>query len=85
MGTLRDWKILKRKITYMDRYMAYKWLDQLLPIINKFIAAIEHGEVDKDFWMAMYDVVAATHIGNKHRVHGWVCNFFPYISENLDE
>ena len=54
-------------------------------MINKFIAAIEHDEVDKEFWMAMYDTLAAPHIGQRHRVHGWVCNFFPYISENLDE
>lgn len=59
LGTLKDWKMLKRKIIYLDRYGCHKWLDQLLPIINKFIAAIEFGEVDKQFWDAIYEVVPA--------------------------
>ena len=50
MGTLRDWLILKRKITYLDRFGCHQWLDNLLPVINKFIAVIYAGEVDKDFW-----------------------------------
>jgi len=46
-------------LTYFDRYGCHQWLDMLLPIINKFIAAIEDGEVDKDFWKACYSVVPA--------------------------
>ena len=40
LGTLSDWKNLKKKITYLDRFGMNKWLDVLLPIINKFINAI---------------------------------------------
>ena len=76
LGTLSDWTMLKRKITYLDRYGAHKWLDALLPVINKLIAAIE-GEVDKQFWDAIYSVVQNCKSDDK--IHGWVCNFFPYI------
>jgi len=57
LGTLRDWKILRAKITYFDRYGAHKWLDVLLPVINKFIAAIEEDEIDKTFWNAAYSIL----------------------------
>lgn len=56
MGTLRDWLVLKRKITYLDRFGCHQWLDQVLPIINKFIAAYYANEVDKEFWSKMYSV-----------------------------
>jgi hypothetical protein len=57
----------------------------LLPIINKFIAAIEDGEVDKDFWKACYSVVPAVVQKAKSQVFGWVCNFFPYNGDNHSE
>ena len=61
LGTLKDWHILKRKIIYLDRYGCHKWLDVLLPVINKFIEAIETDTVDKAFWDAIYSVVPAPH------------------------
>ena len=57
LGTLRDWLLLRKKITYLDRYGCHKWLDSMLPVINKFIKAIEEDEIDKEFWEA--------HIPNK--------------------
>ena len=57
MGTLNDWKMLKKKCLYFDRYGAHKWLDQLIPVLNKFILAIENEEVDKQFWDGIYSVV----------------------------
>ena len=85
LGTLKDWVNLKRKITYLDRYGCHKWLDVLLPVINKFIEAIETDIVDKAFWDSIYTVVPAPHQGQKHKVHGWVCNFFPYTGQTLKE
>lgn len=80
LGTLRDWKILKKKIVYLDRFGCHKWLDVLLPVINKFIAAIEEDEVDPDFWKAMYTVVPKTTATSSNKVHGWIGNFFPYTA-----
>ena len=47
LGTLSDWKNLKKKILYLDRFGCHKWLDVILPIINKFIEAIQKGVVDE--------------------------------------
>uniref|UniRef100_A0A7S3CP50 Uncharacterized protein n=1 Tax=Strombidium rassoulzadegani TaxID=1082188 RepID=A0A7S3CP50_9SPIT len=78
LGTLLDWKTLKRKITYLDRFGCHRWLDALLPVINKFIAAIEKDEVDKGFWENIYSVVPTKTATSDNKVHGWVCNFFPF-------
>lgn len=50
MGTVNDWKMLKKKCMYFDRYGCAKWLNQLIPIINKFILCYENEEIDKEFW-----------------------------------
>lgn len=78
LGTLRDWIILRKKILYLDLFGCHKWLDVLLPVINKFIAAIEIGEVDEDFWKGMYNIVSKTNTTSENKVNGWICNFFPY-------
>jgi len=41
----------------LDRYGCHKWLDAILPLINKFIAAIADDEVDKTFWADSYSMV----------------------------
>ena len=78
LGTLRDWLTLYKKILYLDMFGCHKWLDVLLPVINKFIAAVEHGEVDEEFWANMYTVVPKTTKTSENKVNGWICNFFPY-------
>ena len=83
LGTLTDWKNLRRKVTYLDRYACHKWLDVILPVINKFLLAIQTGEVDKVFWDSAYSVVPAQTMTSQNKVHGWVCNFFPYVGAQL--
>jgi hypothetical protein len=90
LGTLADWKNLKKKITYLDRFGMHKWLDVLLPIINKFIEAVQKGTVDKEFWAKAYTVVPSTvasksGAASSNQVNGWICNFFPYVGEEMRE
>jgi hypothetical protein len=49
LGTLDDWEILRKRTKALDTYGCAHWVDPLLPILDKFIAAYK-GEVDKDFW-----------------------------------
>lgn len=79
MGTLADWYRLKMKITYLDRFGCNKWLNALLPVVNKFIQAIEEGIVDKEFWGLAYQLNTTQSQTAANKVFGWVCNFFPYI------
>ena len=80
LGTLRDWLLLRKKITYLDRYGCHKWLDSMLPVINKFIKAIEEDEIDKEFWESMYEIIPGKHAGQANKVHGWIVNFFPFTA-----
>ena len=85
LGTLSDWKNLKKKILYLDRFGMHKWLDVLLPIINKFIEAIQKGVVDEEFWAKAYTVLPTSSANSGNKVNGWICNFFPYIGEDMRE
>jgi len=85
LGTLHDWRNLKKKITYLDRFGCHKWLDALLPVINKFIEAIQFGTVDKEFWDKCYQLNPTKSATAKNKVWGWICNFFPFVgAERFD-
>lgn len=81
LGTLRDWRNLRRRILYLDRYGCHKWLDALLPVINKFINAIQCDEIDRNFWNHAYTSVPCKTATSTNKVHGWICNFFPYVGQ----
>lgn len=85
MGTLADWYKLKMKIVYLDRFGCTKWLNVLLPVINKFIEAIEQDVVDKDFWNAAYQLNPTQSQTTSNSIFGWVCNFFPYVGKERRE
>jgi len=64
---------------YLDRYGCHKWLNALLPVINKFIEAVQFGTADKAFWGKCYEINPTKSITASDKVWGWICNFFPYI------
>ena len=57
----------------------------MLPIINKFIEAIETDVVDKEFWKHCYQTVPVASATAKNKVWGWICNFFPFVGEERRE
>ena len=85
LGTLADWYKLKAKILYLDRYGCHKWLNVLLPVIQKFIDAIEKDEVDLEFWDKCYQFNPTKSETAKNKVWGWISNFFPYIGAERRE
>lgn len=81
LGTLADWYRLKMKITYLDRFGCNRWLNALLPVINKFIEAIEEDVVDQEFWSKAYELNPTSSQTAANKVFGWICNFFPYVGQ----
>ena len=85
LGTLDDWETLRKRTEALDYYGCAHWIDNLLPIIDKFIAAYK-GEVDKDFWDMCIKMMPSSGSGGKYdggykssdMMTGWVLNFFPY-------
>ena len=77
-GTVRDWEILKEKVSALTEYDLNWWVDSLIPILDQFISAAS-GNIDCDFWHKIYQ-----QHGGKHPyspgpyVTGWILSFFPY-------
>ena len=85
MGTLDDWNLLLTKTSGLKKYADKegkwkKYLDGLIPILNKFIDTY-NGKVDLKFW----NTIMATEIerigsGGETAtyVHGWINTLFGY-------
>lgn len=55
-GTPQDWKQLRANVAGLGKYQLEWWIDKLLPIIDKFVAAVD-GESDADFWNSVGKIV----------------------------
>ena len=49
LGTIDDWETVAKRLEALAFYGCGEWVNALLPIIKKFIAAYQ-GEVDVKFW-----------------------------------
>jgi len=41
--------------------------------------------VDEEFWAKAYTVLPTSSANSGNKVNGWICNFFPYIGEEMRE
>lgn len=75
-GTPQDWQNLLEKTKNMKGYGLDGWVDELVPILEQFVAASQ-GKPDKAFWQ---DIFKIRHLGSGGDViTGWIRTFFPYI------
>lgn len=79
-GKIEDWKKLREDVAQLQKYGLEWWINKLLPIIDKFVAAVEDGECDPDFWNSVGKIVAPQMSGMCPAINGWIANFFPYIN-----
>lgn len=84
-GTPEDWERVVEKTEALRKYELDWWVDQLVPVLKKIVAAAE-GEVDKPFWNSIYrkpNDPIHTYIGcspvKSDRIDGWITRFYPYI------
>lgn len=85
LGTLDDWETVHKRVVALANYGCANWVDALLPIIDKFIAAYK-GEVDVKFWDMCFKMMPSAGSGGHYDggysrsdcLSGWILNFFPY-------
>ena len=85
LGTIDDWETVAKRLEALAFYGCGEWVNALLPIIKKFIAAYQ-GEVDVKFWDMCFKMMPSFGSGGledsgyqySDRLSGWVLNFFPY-------
>eukprot|EP00494_Astrolonche_serrata_P025893 UN26154 len=56
MGTLNDWKQLRKHIEQLEEYDLDWWVKKLLPIADQFIKTYEKKNFHKLFWTSVYKI-----------------------------
>ncbi len=78
-GTTEDWELIRAKAEELRQYDLAWWIDELLPVLDQFIAASK-GEEDPEFWKGIY-VEGTIGCGNTY-IAGWILLFFPYMENS---
>ena len=84
-GKPEDWKELRNKAAGIAKFGLDWWIEKLLPIIDKIVAAAVDGEKDRDFWNSVGKVVSPGGSGAIRYLNGWITNFFPYFNSSKNK
>lgn len=75
LGTPEDWRSVKRRAEHLAEYGLEKWVKQLSPIVDEFIAASE-GRANRERWQSFYKFESGS---GGDRVTGWINVLFPFV------
>lgn len=81
-GTVEDWEKLYEKASRLESLDLNWWLDELLPVLEQFIAA-RKGEVDVQFWKDFYHLNMMS--GGPDAINGHILAFFPYVMDRKNK
>ena len=77
LGTPEDWQKVYDKTMQLRSYDLAWWIDDLRPILKKFIDASK-GKKDVKFWRKMFKWHTQKEYGAPNIIDGWIVKFFPY-------
>ncbi len=77
LGTVDDWRAIRRRAEVLAEYQLSGWVQLLLPVLDQFVAAAS-GRVDRGFWRSIYK--CSDQSGGPY-VTGWINVLFPYLDE----
>ena len=75
LGTVEDWRSVRRRAQMLSEYELAHWTDVLLPILDRFISTAE-GNDEAEFWQSMFHYRSGS-MGSA--LTGWIQALFPYI------
>lgn len=75
-GTPDDWRLIRKQAAGFEAYEMGWWTDDLLPILDQFVAASE-GRADPDFWNRM--IMDTPRSSGGPYLSGWMMKMFPYL------
>eukprot|EP00493_Phyllostaurus_siculus_P009083 UN09196 len=78
LGTLNDWKQLKKSVQDLKEYKLGWWVDKLIPVMDQFIKTYEGKGFDKHFWGSVYKRHSTFGSGATTTADGWITLMFPY-------
>lgn len=77
LGTPDDWQKVYDKAVFLSQYQLDWWIDELKPILKQFVEASK-GNIDTDFWKAMFRTHSQEGYLAPNLIDGWIIKFFPY-------
>jgi len=80
-GELEDWVRVREKAEkLLSNFELDFWLEHLLPILDKFVAAFK-GDIDTKFWGSIAKLHSTHGSGGCTYLNGWIQDFFPYLKD----
>ena len=76
LGTVEDWRAIRRRAEVFAEFDLGAWVRVLLPILDQLVAAAD-GRADRAFWRSIYK--RNTRSGGSF-VTGWINVLFPYLA-----
>ncbi len=77
LGTVEDWKQIRRRAEALAGFDLEWWIGVLLPVLDEFVRTAE-GKPDREFWRSFYKWNDGS--GGPF-ISGWINAFFPYLED----
>ncbi|WP_235880183.1 DUF4419 domain-containing protein [Polyangium aurulentum] len=76
LGTVEDWRSIRRRAEYLAEFGLGTWVDALLPVLDQIVAVAAGGALDLRFWRSFYNI---DNMSGGPYVSGWINVLFPYL------
>jgi hypothetical protein len=77
LGTVEDWRAIRRRAEVLAEFDLGSWVAALLPVLDEFVAAAE-GNAKIRFWRSIYKEDGQS--GGPY-ITGWINVLFPYLDQ----
>jgi hypothetical protein len=75
LGTVDDWKSVRRRAAMLSEFGLEKWTKVLLPVLDEVVRTAE-GHVDRGFWRSFFRYESGS---GGAELTGWIHVLFPYL------
>ena len=80
LGTVEDWKSVRRRAAMLSEFRLEAWTRALLPVLDQVVRTAE-GQVDAEFWRSFFRYESGS---GPSELTGWILVLFPYIKGPKD-
>jgi hypothetical protein len=77
LGTVDDWKSVRRRAAMFSEFGLDGWTSALLPVLDEVVRTAE-GHLDRTFWRSFFRYDSSSWGGCQ--LTGWILTFFPYLA-----
>lgn len=81
LGTVDDWKSVRRRAAMLSEFGLDAWTNALLPVLDEVVRTAE-GHVDPRFWRSFFRYQSGS---GPSELTGWILTLFPYLKKFSEE